>query len=168
MGRICGFVIKCDVLFCVWNIFFITEYASLGIGCGVHSHVLSWRSEWCDMAVTILFHVWIFLFTVQCESAPSPSKLFSNKSWWGGESDEFLTNAFSLCTQMAIWFSSFDLLMWWIILIEFLILNSPGRSPFCSWQFSLHTSWVRFAVFCVCVCWSGLEFWFECVLSVTF
>lgn len=122
---------------------------------------VTWQWPYCSM---------FEFFFLQCSVSlpPPPQSYLVIKAGGGGESDEFLTNAFSLCTQMAIWFSSFDLLMWWIILIEFLILNSPGRSPFCSWQFSLHTSWVHFAVFCVCVCWSDLEFWFECVLSVTF
>ena len=65
---------------------------------------------------------------------PSPTmKVFSNGG--RGRDDEFLTNVFSLCTQMAICFSYFDLLMWWIILIDFLILNHPRRNPFCSWCF---------------------------------
>lgn len=77
-----------------------------------------------------------FSLALVCESSHTPSiKLFSNKK--GKKDDEFFTNAFSLCTQMAIWFSYFDLLMWWFILIDFIILNYPRRNPFCSCCFIL-------------------------------
>lgn len=89
---------------------------------------------WYDLGLIFNFFVFKFFFCNGVWIIPSPTvKLLSNER--GKKDDEFLTNAFSLCTQMAIWFSYFDLLMWWIILIDFLILNHPRRNPLCSWCF---------------------------------
>ena len=63
-----------------------------------------------------------------------------------------LTKAFSASIEMIIWFLSFNLLIWYITLIDLCILKNaciPGISPTWLWCTSfLMCCWILFAEFC--------------------
>lgn len=118
--------------------------------------------------VIFTFSVFEFFFCSGAWIIPSPTmELCSNKR---GKDDEFLTNAFSLRTQMAIWFSYFDLLMRWMILIDFLILNHSRRNRFCSWCFIIliHPESILLGFVSICISEIVLQFYFQCAVFVIF
>ena len=60
-----------------------------------------------------------------------------------------LSNAFSVCIEMIMWFLSFLLLMWYITLIDLCMLNhpcDPGMNQTGSWCMVLFMyCWIQFA-----------------------
>ena len=79
-----------------------------------------------------------------------------------------LSKAFSTSIEISIWFLSFNLLIWYITLIDLHILKNPcisGINPTWSWCMSfLMCCWIPFAKFC----WGILHLCSSVILAFSF
>ena len=79
-----------------------------------------------------------------------------------------LTNAFSASVEMTMWFLSFLLLIWCIMLFDLCILNhprDPGMNPVCSWCM-IFLCLTEFGL--LIFCWEFLHLYSSKILSCSF
>ena len=79
-----------------------------------------------------------------------------------------LTNAFSASVEMTMWFLSFLLLIWCIMLFDLCILHhlhDPGMNPVCSWCM-IFLCLTEFGL--LIFCWEFLHLYLSRILSYSF